>query len=121
MVNAPAHTDQDWDALIPKLRERVLAMLQKRLFAPAAAPENLSDLIVEERIITPQEIERLTGSHQGALYGTSSNNTMAAFLRHPNFSSRIDGLYFLGGSVHPGGGVPLCLLSAKITAELIGE
>jgi phytoene dehydrogenase-like protein len=122
MVNAPAHTDQDWDALIPRLRERVLAMLQKRLFAPAGEPPNtpLADLIVEERIITPPEIERLTGSHQGALYGTSSNNTMAAFLRHPNFSSRIDGLYFLGGSVHPGGGVPLCLLSAKITAELVG-
>ncbi len=94
-------------------------------FAPAAEPQkqlpSLAGLIVEERIITPPEIERLTGSHQGALYGTSSNNTMAAFLRHPNFSSWIDGLYFLGGSVHPGGGVPLCLLSAKITAELIGE
>jgi phytoene desaturase len=124
MVNAPAHTDQDWDELIPRLRQRVLTMLQKRLFAPAAAPTKeapaLEDLIVEERIVTPPEIERLTGSHQGALYGTSSNNTMAAFLRHPNFSNRIDGLYFLGGSVHPGGGVPLCLLSAKITAELIG-
>ena len=173
MVNAPSHTGQDWDALIPQLRERVLAMLQQRLFVPtqsrtaspylvkqsdsqivkqsssqvvtaegssAAKKSNsqtlresddrtagasvgieLEDLIVEERIITPPEIERLTGSHQGALYGTSSNNTMAAFLRHPNFSSRIKGLYFLGGSVHPGGGVPLCLLSAKITAELIGE
>lgn len=137
MVNAPAHTDQDWDVLIPQLRERVLTMLQKRLFAPAAAPlvvkqsssqivkeskeTRLEELIVKEHIVTPPEIERLTGSHQGALYGTSSNNTMAAFLRHPNFSSRIDGLYFLGGSVHPGGGVPLCLLSAKITAELIGQ
>ncbi len=139
MVNAPAHTGQDWNLLIPKLRQRVLAMLQKQLLAPAAEPltsleENqtsefdsvlgeknavLEKLIVEERIVTPPEIERLTGSHQGALYGTSSNNTMAAFLRHPNFSSKIDGLYFLGGSVHPGGGVPLCLLSAKITAELI--
>ena len=123
MVNAPAHTGQDWNTLIPELRKRVLTMLQKRLLAPAAAPEKatptLEEMIVEERIITPPEIERLTGSHQGALYGTSSNNTMAAFLRHPNFSSQIEGLYFLGGSVHPGGGVPLCLLSAKITAELV--
>jgi phytoene desaturase len=137
MVNAPADDGQDWDAIIPRLREGVITQLQSQLFAPcdrlsaspAAAPgegtslksERLESLIVEERIITPPDIERLTGSHQGALYGTSSNNTMAAFMRHPNFSSKIDGLYFLGGSVHPGGGVPLCLLSAKITAELIRE
>lgn len=126
MVNAPADNGQDWEAMIPQLRERVLTLLQKQLFAPAAAPDKakhhsgkLEDLIEVERIITPPEIEQLTGSHQGALYGTSSNNTMAAFLRHPNFSSSIGGLYFLGGSVHPGGGVPLCLLSAKITAGLI--
>ena len=124
MVNAPADVGQDWDTIIPELRKGVIGMLQKRLVAPASAPTKtapeLEKLITEERIVTPAEIERLTGSHQGALYGTSSNNTMAAFLRHPNFSSRIGGLYFLGGSVHPGGGVPLCLLSAKITAELIG-
>ena len=131
MVNAPADTGQDWDAITARLRSRVLALLQKQLLAlvwqaqgpPASAPENvqLADLIEEERIVTPPDIERLTGSHQGALYGTSSNNTMAAFMRHPNFSSKIDGLYFLGGSVHPGGGVPLCLLSAKITAELLQD
>lgn len=135
MVNAPADSGQDWDALIPRLRQRVLTLLQKHsppgtapsartgASAPASAPENaaLADLIEAERIVTPPDIERLTGSHQGALYGTSSNNTMAAFLRHPNFSQRIDGLYFLGGSVHPGGGVPLCLLSAKITADLVGK
>jgi len=137
MVNAPSDTGQDWEAMIPELRQRVINKLEKQLVAPASPPLSvkqsgsgavgepggidLESLIVEERIITPSEIERLTGSHQGALYGTSSNNTMAAFLRHPNFSSRIEGLYFLGGSVHPGGGVPLCLLSAKITAELIGE
>lgn len=121
MVNAPADTGQDWESMVQTLRARVLTLLQKRLLAPAGAPENfaLEDLIEEERIVTPPEIERLTGSHQGALYGTSSNNTMAAFMRHPNFSRKINGLYFLGGSVHPGGGVPLCLLSAKITAGLM--
>lgn len=116
MVNAPADTGQDWDTMVERLRSKVIATLEQQLNTP-----DLADLIEEERIVTPPEIERLTGSHQGALYGTSSNNTMAAFLRHPNFSRRIDGLYFLGGSVHPGGGVPLCLLSAKITAELVEE
>lgn len=122
MVNAPADTGQDWDTWVKGLRRRVLTRLDSQLRAPAAAPnETLENHIVEERIVTPPQIESLTGSHQGALYGTSSNNTMAAFLRHPNFSSDIGGLYFVGGSVHPGGGVPLCLLSAKITAELLGK
>ena len=76
-------------------------------------------MIVEERIWTPQGIEEDTRSYQGALYGTSSNDQMAAFLRHPNFSNLLDNLYFCGGSVHPGGGIPLALLSAKITAEMI--
>jgi phytoene dehydrogenase-like protein len=44
---------------------------------------------------------------------------MAAFLRHPNFSSDIRGLFFCGGSVHPGGGIPLCVLSGKIVADMI--
>jgi phytoene dehydrogenase-like protein len=52
------------------------------------------------------------------LYGTSSNNQFAAFLRHANFSSKIKELYFVGGSVHPGGGIPLALLSAKIVDDL---
>ena len=51
--------------------------------------------------------------------GASSNNKYSAFLRHPNFKSKIADLYFCGGSVHPGGGIPLCLLSGKIVSELI--
>ena len=118
MVNAPAHTGQDWDELVDKLRQQVVALFGKTL-SPASPPDWLERHIKAERIVTPPDIESLTGSHQGALYGTSSNNRMAAFLRHPNFSREIEGLYFLGGSVHPGGGLPLCLLSARIVADLV--
>jgi len=62
-----------------------------------------------------------TDSYMGSLYGTSSNSPWAAFLRHANNSSLIQGLYFTGGSVHPGGGIPLCLKSAKIVCDLIKE
>ncbi|MEL7342394.1 MAG: hypothetical protein AAGM67_18070, partial [Bacteroidota bacterium] len=77
--------------------------------------------IKSEKILDPRTIESRTSSYQGALYGNSSNNKFAAFLRHPNFSRKIAGLYFCGGSVHPGGGIPLCLLSAKITADLVEQ
>ena len=46
---------------------------------------------------------------------------MSAFKRPPNKSREISGLYFTGGSTHPGGGIPLVLLSGKMVAELIAE
>ncbi len=79
----------------------------------------IEPLIATEKVWTPPGIATDTSSFGGALYGSSSNNALAAFLRHPNFSGRLEGLYFCGGSVHPGGGIPLCLLSAKIVADLI--
>jgi phytoene dehydrogenase-like protein len=80
--------------------------------------EDLETLIEEEDYLDPIRIEQRTSSFGGALYGASSNDRMAAFFRHPNFS-KITGLYFVGGSVHPGGGIPLCLLSAKIATEFV--
>ena len=70
-------------------------------------------------MLDPRSIEIKTSSAQGALYGNSSNNKYAAFLRHANFSKNIENLYFVGGSVHPGGGIPLALSSAKIMSELV--
>ncbi len=113
MINAPANTGQDWGNWIPRAREYVLNKIQRSLGT------DIRSQIVFEDILDPTLIEKHTSSHMGALYGTSSNDRMAAFLRHPNFSQDIKGLYFCGGSVHPGGGIPLCLLSAKIVDELI--
>ena len=113
MINAPFDSGQDWDALIQASRKQILAKLSRMLKV------DVEPLIECEEILEPRTIESKTASHLGALYGTSSNNRMAAFLRHPNFSSRIKGLYFCGGSVHPGGGIPLALLSAKIVDEVM--
>ena len=79
----------------------------------------IRDRIKEEEVLTPPLIQQKTSSHMGALYGSSSNDMMAAFLRHPNFSSKIKNLYFCGGSVHPGGGIPLCIMSGKIISEIV--
>ncbi|MGB0305497.1 MAG: 1-hydroxycarotenoid 3,4-desaturase CrtD [Flavobacteriaceae bacterium] len=113
MVNAPHDTGQDWDALSKTLKKQVLDKLNRNLSV------DLANHIEEEWVLTPPLIADKTASFTGALYGAASNNRMAAFLRHPNFSRHISGLYFCGGSVHPGGGIPLCLLSAKIVADLV--
>jgi phytoene dehydrogenase-like protein len=115
LINTPPNTGQDWDQLIQKTRMNVLNKLS-RLLKRAIEP-----LIEVESILDPRSIELKTSSYQGALYGSSSNNRMAAFFRHKNFSSDIRGLYFCGGSVHPGGGIPLCLMGAAITASLIEQ
>ena len=115
MINTPADKGQDWDAITHSIRERFIKKINLILGV------NLEDYIVEEDFLTPPLIQQKTQSHQGALYGSSSNDRMAAFLRHPNFSQQIKNLYFCGGSVHPGGGIPLCLLSAKIVSDQIPE
>lgn len=113
MINTPNNLGQNWEETRMKLRETVINKLNKILGC------KLEDLIVAEDYLDPVRIEQRTSSHLGALYGAASNSKFAAFLRHPNFKSNIKGLYFCGGSVHPGGGIPLCLSSAKIVANLV--
>lgn len=115
MVNAPGDDGQDWDLLIDQTREHILQKLERLL------GKDIRSLIRMEHILDPRGIERNTSSFKGSLYGAASNDTLAAFLRHPNFSRKIKSLYFCGGSVHPGGGIPLCLLSGRIVAELIAK
>jgi diapolycopene oxygenase len=114
MVNVPNNNGQDWDSLIAETRKQIIAKINRMLKV------DLEPYIQNESVLDPRSIEAKTSSHLGALYGNASNNKFAAFLRHKNFSSHIKGLYFCGGSVHPGGGIPLCLNSAKIVASLIG-
>jgi phytoene desaturase len=115
MINAPGDYGQNWDQLVSQARQNIIEKLNRLLGI------DLESLIEVEEILTPPLIEQRTSSYRGALYGAASNSKFAAFLRHPNFSKRLKNLYFVGGSVHPGGGIPLCLLSAKITSELINS
>jgi phytoene desaturase len=70
--------------------------------------------------MTPADIERRYRSPGGAIYGTSSNGKRAAFVRPANRGAR-PGLYLVGGSSHPGGGLPLVTTSAKIVTDMIVE
>ena len=115
MVNVPGDFGQDWTLIRKEVRAQVLKKLS------AALGENIAPFIEEEEYLDPPAIERKTSSFRGSLYGSGSNDRLSAFLRHPNFHRKFSNLYFAGGSAHPGGGIPLVLMSAEITAQLIQE
>jgi phytoene desaturase len=107
------HT-KDWNAEIERMREAIFTKLRKLGI-------DVSGHIETERVYTPADILTLYSSNRGSIYGISSNSKTMAFKRHANRSRDIEGLYFAGGSVHPGGGIPLTILSGKMVAELIAE
>lgn len=114
MVNVPHNKSEniDYAAAIKKnIIDKINMMLKT----------DIEKHIISESTLSPIDIENQTSSFGGSLYGNSSNNKFAAFLRHANFSSSIKNLFLVGGSVHPGGGIPLCLFSAKIASQLIVE
>src|SRR3954471_14615527 len=116
LVNAPRHGagGVDWDA--PGLREAYADRILARM---AACGLDVRDRLLWREVRTPADLARATRSVGGSIYGTSSNGVRAAFLRPAN-RSRVDGLFLVGGSSHPGGGMPLVGLSAAIVAELVG-
>jgi len=115
MVNAPINVGQDWDSEIQLLRTRILEKLSLSL------KTDIEPLIEVEQINEPRLIDARYSGKQGSIYGNASNNAFAAFLRHPNFSKQLKGLYFAGVTVHPGGGIPLAINSAKIVARCVQE
>ena len=115
MINVPANSGQDWAHLEHYYRQVIIKKINKIL------GDSIETCIEVSEVLTPVTIESRTASYMGALYGTSSNSKLAAFMRHPNYSKTTKGLYFVGGSVHPGGGIPLCLSSAAIVANLIRD
>ncbi|MEX0882467.1 MAG: 1-hydroxycarotenoid 3,4-desaturase CrtD [Cyclobacteriaceae bacterium] len=113
MINVPNNQGQNWAFFKKQAKANIIQKINKTLNI------DIEPLISVEEILDPVTIESKTSSANGALYGNSSNNRYAAFLRHANYSSSIKNLYFCGGSVHPGGGIPLCLLSAKIMSNMV--
>lgn len=101
VVDATTHTDLVLDRL-------------------AAHGTDLRGRIEFTHALTPADIERRDRSAGGAIYGTSSNSRRAAFLRPPN-RGPLDGLFLVGGSSHPGGGLPLVATSAAIVASMVRE
>jgi phytoene desaturase len=118
LINAPTHGDGkrqfDWtDEYAQSYADKMIDLLADR-------GVDLRPRILWREVITPADLAQRTRAPGGSIYGTSSNGMRAAFLR-PSNQSPIPGLYLVGGSAHPGGGLPLVGLSAEIVANQIGR
>ena len=114
LINAPYTSEQtDWRAEKRSYRDLIIKKLE------SFGLEDLEKSIEFERIITPEDFESKYRTNRGSIYGVSSNGIFSAFLRVPNRAKDIENLYFVGGATHPGGGMPLVLLSGKMAADLI--
>jgi phytoene desaturase len=113
MVNTPCNNNQNWDKEVKNIKQAVIKKINKHLNT------KIENYIEVETITTPETIEKTSGSNKGSIYGISSNSKTAAFMRHPLRSRKYRGLFMCGGSAHPGGGIPLVLLSGKLAAELV--
>ncbi|HNW60187.1 MAG TPA: phytoene desaturase family protein, partial [bacterium] len=114
LVNMPYLRPDAAEPDVAGVRRSVLARLQRAGLDPSAA-------IVCEEVITPRDLLDRYGSNGGSIYGISSNSRAMAFRRPANRSRAVPGLFFAGGSSHPGGGIPLVLLSGRMAAGLIAE
>lgn len=96
-----------------QLEDRVLAKLERM------GLEGLRDNIVTRDVWTPHDIERVYGSHRGSIYGTLSDKGKNKGFKHKKHSDRFNNLYFVGGTVNPGGGMPMVTLSGQQVCKAI--
>lgn len=102
-------TQQDYD----RFAEKVLIKLENM------GLDGLRENIVTKDIWTPEDIRRVYGSDRGAIYGTVSDKKKNKGFKHPKQSTRYDNLYFVGGTVNPGGGMPMVTLSGQQVRDKI--
>lgn len=115
LVNAPRHDPQagwDWSTGGAEYAEKIISKLDE---LGLRVRERLD--LLEFR--TPLDLQNSTNAPGGSIYGTSSNGAMSAFMRAKN-RSPVKGLFCVGGSAHPGGGLPLVGMSAELVAAAIG-
>lgn len=111
MINYPSNESFDAED-IDKARAIIINKILSTLNI------HIGNKILYEHISHPRDLETRTGANRGALYGFASNDKFSAFRRPSNYS-KSNNVYNAGGTVHPGGGIPLCLLSADIATRKI--
>jgi len=107
LVNAPyLDKSQNWEKLSATYADFIIHELENRGLT------GLRNSIEVQKVITPKEFYDLYRSNKGSIYGTSSNDKFSAFVRPRNKLRSLENLYLVGGSTHPGGGIPLVIQSA---------
>jgi phytoene dehydrogenase-like protein len=100
--------------MLPSYRRVVFDKL-----ARVAGLHDLEQRIVFESVLTPADIERRYRVLNGAIYGLASHGRFFGAFKPPNRSPDLRGLYFAGGSAHPGPGMPMALMSGWIAADTL--
>ncbi len=116
-INVPANEgnqrEESWFDRYYQYRENIVYWLENDW-----GLKGLEESIEEERFYGPKEIEEMSGAWQGSIHGPVFHGK-GAFLRPPMKDPRIEGLYYTGGSTHPGGGTPMAALSGLTIAQII--
>jgi phytoene dehydrogenase-like protein len=110
LANVPAGAEPDPDPS--------RGLVARMLDAVAEGGVELRDRAAFVDVLTPRHFAARYRAPGGAIYGTSSDGRRAAFLRPGNVGP-VPGLWLVGGSSHPGGGLPLVATSARIVADLV--
>jgi phytoene desaturase len=118
LVNAPRHDKTGVDGFNWSDKEADHRYAMKIIDAIEARGISIRDRLEVIEFRTPADLERTVMAPGGSIYGTSSNGARSAFLRAKN-RSPLKGLYCVGGSAHPGGGLPLVGLSAEIVTQAV--
>lgn len=113
MINLPAGAKLD-ENKIQRLKYKVIKKVESTLNI-----KNFQQYITCEKTLNPQQIESQTGSYLGSLYGLNSNSMFNAFYRPKSKDRRFENLFYTGGSVHPGGGMPLAVQSAILLNQIL--
>ncbi|MEK3867572.1 phytoene desaturase family protein [Paenibacillus sp. FSL H7-0716] len=115
LANAPYINEVcDWRTETASYGKRVLSVLASH----GITGLHQSDVLQH---YTPQNIADDTLAHKGAIYGISSNSVGQTFFRPGNRSSDVKGLWYVGGTTHPGGGTPIVSLSGRLVGEHIAR
>jgi len=106
--------NQDWEMLKRQSRDAVIDRLKK------FGLTDIEDHIKFELAYTPQSWESACNVTRGSVFGSLAHNMMQmGYFRPHNRHGKYQNLYFVGGSTHPGNGIPNVLLSAKLVSERI--
>jgi len=109
-----ARSKQDWNALVKRARQTIFTRLDKEL-----GVSDLKEHIKFEIVYQPETWKARFNLVKGAAFGLSHNFWQVGYLRPQNRHKQYKNLYFAGASTHPGTGLPIVLLSARLTTERI--